>query len=141
MMGPHRAETQRTAAPSLWLRIAAAPAEVPLARHRVVEFAESLGLGEARSVGLALTEALSNAITHAYRGVPAGEIEVTAEDRADRLVVAVRDFGLGMAPRADSPGMGVGLPLIGTLTEEVQIVRREDGTDIIMIFTKRPAGD
>jgi serine/threonine-protein kinase RsbW len=124
---------------ALCLRIDAVAAEVPPVRRRVMRFAEEHGVDDGAMLGLALTEALSNAITHAYRDGEIGEIEITAEEHEDRLVVAVRDFGAGMAPRADSPGMGLGLPLIGTLARDLQIESGEDGTDVIMNFPKRRA--
>jgi len=38
-----------------------------------------------------------------------------------RLVVTVGDEGHGIVPRPDSPGLGLGLPLIARLTQRCEI--------------------
>jgi serine/threonine-protein kinase RsbW len=118
------------------LRFPARAEHVPPTRHDVVAFARRLGVDDAAAVGLAVTEALSNAIVHAYCGRSVGDVAVTARDEDDRVRVTVRDFGVGLAPRPESPGMGVGLPLISTLAADVQIERLADGTAVTMTFAK-----
>ena len=55
--------------------------------------------------------------------------------REEKLEVVVRDEGMGIAPRADSPGLGLGLPLIASLTESVQLGRDDDErTEVRMTF-------
>ena len=54
---------------------------------------------------------------------------------ADELTVVVTDDGRGMQPRADSPGLGLGLPTIGRLAALVDL--REPpggGTELSMTF-------
>jgi serine/threonine-protein kinase RsbW/stage II sporulation protein AB (anti-sigma F factor) len=47
----------------------------------------------------------------------------------------VRDEGRGVVPRADSPGLGLGLPLIATLTESLELGTGEDNaTEVRMTF-------
>ena len=60
---------------------------------------------------VAVSEAVTNAVVHAYVDAPApGEVEVFAKrDPDDGLEVHVSDEGRGMMPRRDSPGIGVGL--------------------------------
>jgi anti-sigma regulatory factor (Ser/Thr protein kinase) len=48
---------------------------------------------EARLIILAVDEACSNIIKHAYGGDPAGTITVTVADDAERFTVRLRDFG------------------------------------------------
>ena len=53
-------------------------------------------------------------------------------DVGQRLVV---DEGRGILPRADSPGLGLGLPLIAQMTESLEVHdRRGGGTEIRMAF-------
>jgi serine/threonine-protein kinase RsbW/stage II sporulation protein AB (anti-sigma F factor) len=52
------------------------------------------------------------------------------------VTVVVADDGVGMNPRADSPGMGLGLPLIGNLADKLQIAPAPSGrgTEVRMRF-------
>jgi serine phosphatase RsbU (regulator of sigma subunit)/anti-sigma regulatory factor (Ser/Thr protein kinase) len=126
------------------LRLPATTESVPLARARVVELVEALGLDqEVRdAVALATTEAAANAVTHAYVGSPVEDqvVEIDAWPEQGRLRVVVRDYGGGMRPRADSPGLGLGLSLIGAFADEFE-VRTGDAeagsTEVVMLFADR----
>jgi len=48
---------------------------------------------EARKVVLAVDEACSNIIRHAYAGDPTKTITMTVEDGAERFVIRLRDYG------------------------------------------------
>ena len=48
---------------------------------------------EARKVVLAVDEACSNIIRHAYSGDPTKTITLSVEDDAERFVVQIRDYG------------------------------------------------
>jgi stage II sporulation protein AB (anti-sigma F factor) len=49
--------------------------------------------------------------------------------------LSISDRGGGMAPRHDSPGLGLGLPLVGRIAERVDISARADGgTQVSMCF-------
>jgi serine/threonine-protein kinase RsbW len=53
----------------------------------------------------------------------------------DTVHVVVRDHGRGMTPRPDSPGLGLGLPLIATLTESLELGKSpDDRTEVTMVF-------
>ncbi|MBI5104947.1 MAG: ATP-binding protein [Solirubrobacterales bacterium] len=119
--------TERWSAP-------AAPASVGRLRNAVGTFARQAGLpsGLVGDVKLAVSEALTNAVVHGYRGgSPRGELVVRAALRARHLEVVVEDGGVGMAPRPDSPGMGVGMPLIASLAEESSVKRRAGGGTVV----------
>jgi serine/threonine-protein kinase RsbW/stage II sporulation protein AB (anti-sigma F factor) len=81
-------------------------------------------------------EACANAVVHAYRRSPVpGEIHLRALVEDNALVVEVRDDGSGPSPRTDSPGMGLGLPLMARLTRELQVLDREpSGTLVRLMF-------
>jgi len=88
-------------------------------REAVLSFAEACGVTEAVRVDIALAvgEACSNVVMHAYVGAPApGSLTVEASHPSCELVVAVRDEGRGMLPRPDSPGLGLGLSIMGRLS-------------------------
>jgi serine/threonine-protein kinase RsbW len=111
---------------------------VPSARHAVVAFAEELGIRGTllRDIALAVSEACTNVVLHAYRGHDEpGEFEVTVRRPGDELEVSVSDGGVGMLPHADSPGLGIGLPLIAELTRKLEVRADDDGgTTVLMRF-------
>ena len=118
-----------------WPAVAASVAE---ARNAVTAFAEAAGAtGDAlAAVSLAVSEAVTNAVLHAYLDRPEpGKIEVRARREAGSVIVEVADEGRGMLPRTDSPGLGLGLPLIAQMTESLEVHdRRGGGTEIRMAF-------
>jgi serine/threonine-protein kinase RsbW/stage II sporulation protein AB (anti-sigma F factor) len=111
----------------LELRLEAEPRAVGRARASVVAFAERHGLARGADVALAVTEAVTNAVVHAYRNGAEGQVRVVACARADGLLIVVRDYGCGMQPNPISPGAGLGLAVIGALAGEMNIERPEEG--------------
>ncbi len=86
-------------------------------------------------IRLAVTEACTNVVVHAYPDGEEGPMEVLATMMVDELRVVVRDEGRGIGPRPDSPGLGLGLPLIASLTESVELGRdEEERTEVRMTF-------
>jgi len=114
----------------------AEPAYVGPARRRVAAYAHEHGVADVDGVALAVSEAITNAVLHAYVDGPPGAVYVTATMVAgEGLIVCVGDDGRGMKPREDSPGMGVGLPLVATLADRVEVTRRPGGgTQVRMSF-------
>ena len=127
--------TQLADSPSpLTLSVPARPAGVTEARRALAAYAEQAG-AESTDVELAVAEAVGNAVVHAYPGRSPGTVTVSARIEDDGMVVAVADDGVGMRPNPDSPGLGLGLPLIARLSVEYSI--RENGaggTTVRMIF-------
>jgi anti-sigma regulatory factor (Ser/Thr protein kinase) len=113
------------------MRTAAEPSVVGDVRAAVVDFAQGLGFEDTGQIALAVSEALTNVVIHAYRDREMGDVRIVACDEPDRLVVVVRDYGAGMLPRADSPGLGLGLPLISSMTDALQI-EAADGTGTLL---------
>lgn len=108
-------------------------ANIRRARRAATEFAERIG-ADATSVALAVSEAVTNVVLHAYRGAEPRTFRLEAELDDDRLLVAVIDRGIGMTPNPGSPGAGLGLSLIGHLADSVEIDSSEEGMSIRMIF-------
>jgi anti-sigma regulatory factor (Ser/Thr protein kinase) len=86
---------------------------------------------------------MTNVVMHAYRDATTpGRIDMEAELYGDSLTVRVRDEGHGLKPRLDSPGLGLGLPLISQFATGSDIVSPEQGgTEVIMRFDLREQGD
>jgi serine/threonine-protein kinase RsbW len=111
------------------------PAAPAVARRAIREFLHSHG-ADPRALAdvlLALSEVVTNAVVHGYRG-QAGEVRVAAEHSEDRLMLSVADRGLGMAPRHDSPGLGLGLPLVGRIAKRVDITAEVGGGTLVCMF-------
>src|SRR5215212_8533243 len=84
-------------------------------------------------VQLAVTEAATNAVVHAY-ATTTGDVTVTAAVHEGELAIVIADTGGGLVERSDSPGLGVGLSIIATVADEMRIVSDAGGTKIHMTF-------
>ena len=118
------------------------PSGVGAMRREVAAFAQRAGMDEdgVGAVRLAVSEAATNAVIHAYRDSEGG-LEVRAHVDGAELVVVVRDTGAGLAPRPDSPGLGLGMPLMATVTTRFQIVSQGRGTEVHMAFALPDGND
>lgn len=132
----------RAVSPGAWTW-PATNGSVPLAREVVTGYLRSAGtpdppLGDIR---LALSEAVTNVVEHAYLAAPApGDVRVRVEFDNREIHVDVEDDGRGPKPRLDSPGLGLGLPLIATLTQRMETHdSTAGGTRLAMSFTREPA--
>ena len=88
-------------------------------------------------IALAVTEAATNAVLHAYRDRDdVGTVIVEVERDDDHLCIYVRDEGTGLAPRVDSPGLGLGLGLIAQVADSADVRAPESGgTEVVMRFS------
>ncbi len=125
----------------LEFELSAVEESVPTARERVAEWMRQRGASDAHlyAIKTAVNEAVANAVLHAYCGRPDSSTPVRVRARAYDSSVSLRveDAGKGMAPRHDSPGLGMGLPLIARLTDELEILGtpvRAAGTEVRMTF-------
>jgi anti-sigma regulatory factor (Ser/Thr protein kinase) len=123
-------------------RFPARPASVAALRRAVDDYAASGGIDERRreDIALAVSEAVSNVVVHAYadRDDP-GEVRLDAWIDPNGLQIAICDDGVGMAPRVDSPGLGLGLPLMGKVTDRLMLEASDPspGTCVRMTFALR----
>jgi anti-sigma regulatory factor (Ser/Thr protein kinase) len=105
------------------------------------EFSAALqhaGVEETRrsDIALVLTEAAGNAVVHAYPPRTLGLLYVDAGIAHGNLLLRICDCGRGMGPRTDSPGLGIGLSLIGRLSDGLEIApnRTVGGTRVCAMF-------
>jgi anti-sigma regulatory factor (Ser/Thr protein kinase) len=119
------------------LKFPASSKSVTEARHSVEDYARSLGMRDVDDIGLAVTEAIGNAVLHAYRTREPGTIELRAELLVpDTLLVVIIDDGDGMSPHPETPGLGLGLPLMASLPAGLEIERHNPhGTTVRMRFS------
>jgi anti-sigma regulatory factor (Ser/Thr protein kinase)/PAS domain-containing protein len=118
-------------------RLPAVPESVGEARAALRAFGQAHGVAPELLEGvlLSVSEAATNAVVHAFVDRAPGTLEVVAVAAPDRLTVSVVDDGVGMRPRPDSPGLGLGLPTIGQLAGELDIrPAPAGGTEVRMTF-------
>ena len=102
-------------------------------RQAVADFARGVG-ADPSLVSLAVSEAASNVVFHAYRDRDREPFSVIAEVDGDRLVVIVADRGTGMRPNPDSAGLGLGLSIIGNVADSVEFDSSDSGLAVTMRF-------
>jgi serine/threonine-protein kinase RsbW len=124
--------------PDIELVLPARAENIAIVRHAFGAFSEAFDIDAQTlsDIRLAVTEACTNVVVHAYPDGSEGPLEMLAMLLDDELTVIVRDEGRGILPRADSPGLGLGLPLIASLAESVQLGRdQQDRTEVRMTFS------
>jgi serine/threonine-protein kinase RsbW len=124
--------------PEVRLALPALPANVALVRQALAGLTDELGVDPARAADMkiALTEACTNVVVHAYGEQP-GPLEVTLAVDHGRLVMGVRDRGSGLHPlpgRDEGAPLGFGLALIASLSDELGLVAGRHGTEVRIAF-------
>ena len=130
-------ETSRPVPHAAWSFSAAR--ETPMqARRAVVDWARSFVEDRAvlSDIALAITEATTNVVLHAYRDhEEPGTVKIRADFQQDHVSFSVLDEGSGLAPRVDSPGLGLGLGLIAQVADSADVRAPESGgTEVVMRF-------
>jgi serine/threonine-protein kinase RsbW/stage II sporulation protein AB (anti-sigma F factor) len=121
--------------PALEARFPGTPLGVRSLRRQLSVLAADCGMSPdaVADLRLAVSEAATNAVMHAYADTE-GELAVTAAVKNGELEIVIGDNGAGFVEGRDSPGLGVGLSIIATVTERLRIVSHPDGTEIHMVF-------
>ena len=102
-------------------------------RKAVGDYARRVG-ADPSVVSLAVSEAASNVVFHAYRQSEPLPFTVEAETNSEQLVDTVSDRGSGMKPNPDSPGLGLGLSIIGNVADSVEFDSTDKGLSVRMRF-------
>lgn len=109
---------------------------VPVARAAVCDLAADAGISEQRlqSLQLAVSEAVTNVVRHAYPD-RRGTVWLTAALDTDELCVLVADSGCGHRTPSDDAGLGLGLALIAHECDQMSVSERPcGGTELRMCF-------
>jgi anti-sigma regulatory factor (Ser/Thr protein kinase) len=135
---------RRNVSDRLSLEVPAAAAAVPGARRAITRMCEHLGLtGElTERIRLAVTEACTNCVLHAYGDAASATFAVEARVDGDWLLLVVRDYGQGMTPgRHRGDTLNLGLHLLEELADSASVSTRPGrGTRVAMRFAIPPAG-
>ena len=115
----------------------AVPGSVRAARRALTRFAVQAGASaeQVEAVRLAASEALTNAVKHAYPDSD-GTVEITAALACGELCVLIADDGCGIRPHVSRGGLGLGLTLIASLCDELQIVKGSSGGTGLWLWFK-----
>ncbi|HUB73538.1 MAG TPA: ATP-binding protein [Solirubrobacteraceae bacterium] len=118
----------------------ARPCAIAQARAEVAALAAQHGAGEdeLERVRLAVSEAVTNALMHAYGGDQSRAVQVTAAVIDGELTVVVADDGCGLGAAKPSPGLGLGLGVISLGCDALTVLARAGGgTQLEMRFALR----
>jgi anti-sigma regulatory factor (Ser/Thr protein kinase) len=112
----------------------AEPQSASRARRAVLDSLRGIAV-DRDAIGVVVSEAVTNAVLHAYRHRDRpGEVHVSVHVHDEGVEVAVADDGLGLRPRSDSPGVGLGMPLIADLADRVVVAERDPGVRVAAHF-------
>ncbi|MCE7002911.1 ATP-binding protein [Kibdelosporangium philippinense] len=132
--------------PHVYLRFSADPSKLGSARQEINRWASKLDLDVAltQDIVLALDEATTNAIEHAYLN-RAGPVALFAGcDRSRHCAWAVvSDSGTWRTPRTEPSTRGRGLLLMAALADEFDVTSTASGTTVVLgwpIEDLRPVG-
>lgn len=126
------------------LTLPAKAENVAIVRHALAGLAAAYAMEPDAIADLktVVTEACMNVVVHAYRDD--GPLEVHAWPEDDQLAVAVRDYGVGIRPRAepDRESLRLGLSLIAALSASVEVRGASGGgTQVVMRIALSPNGE
>jgi serine/threonine-protein kinase RsbW len=104
------------------------------ARLAGADLARGAGMTDDRidDLRLVVSEAATNAIQHGRDA--GGDLLLRASVASGELRVWITDKGGGIRPRLGSSGLGLGLPIIASLTDHLEIVSDDEGTTVEMMF-------
>ncbi len=109
----------------------AVPESVGHARRALAALAALGGASEEdlERIRLAVSEAVSNAVIHAYGhgGTGTGTVTLTAAVIDAELTVIVADDGCGFGGAPESQGLGIGLAVIAQLCDSLSMIARSSG--------------
>ena len=126
------------------LTLPARPENVAVVRHVLGAFAESVQLPDEliEDLRLAVTEACTNVVRHAYPDGDPGAVEISIEPRDERVRIVVADAGRGIGTSSDTSGPGLGLPLIAASADTIDLQSAPGGgCRVAMTFLRRAPGE
>src|SRR3954452_959721 len=119
-----------TTPPEVRLTMSARPEGVAVVRQALAGMADALDVDAAvlADMRMAVSEACTNVVVHAYEGDADGVLEVDMAAGETALTIFVRDHGSAIRPARgggerprEAPALGLGLPLIAALTDAFEL--------------------
>jgi serine/threonine-protein kinase RsbW len=116
-------------------RLPASVDSVAAARRAIRRFVLELEV-DVDVIVLAVSEAVANAVLHAYVEQADGTIDLSAHAQPFEVTVTIRDHGSGFAAAPPSTGAGYGLKIIRRLAQHVALKESGDGVELTMHFAR-----
>jgi anti-sigma regulatory factor (Ser/Thr protein kinase) len=110
---------------------------VSVIRWRCLKIAEAAGVSRATLADIALTvsEAVSNAVLHAYPPGEAGSVVLRVKKDSDqRLEISIADTGVGLGNAQSRGGAGQGMLLMDQLADQWRVTSQSPGTLVTLSF-------
>jgi serine/threonine-protein kinase RsbW len=129
-----------SARPEVLLTMPARPEGVGVVRQALAGMADALDFEAPvlADMKMAVTEACTNVVVHAYDETDGGVLEVEMRATEEGLTIVVRDHGTGIQPRparSEPAALGLGLPLIAALSDAFELRGSAGaGTEVTMTF-------
>ncbi len=135
-------------APVVFLDLPARAEGVGVVRQALVGVADGLALDTTilSDAKMAVTEACTNCVVHAYPHAEDGRFEVEMFADEVSLTVVVRDHGAGLDTaqegRSGTAALGLGMPLIAALSDRFEVdATPGSGTEVRMTFAYERSAD
>ncbi|WP_156426520.1 ATP-binding protein [Mycobacterium sp. IS-3022] len=105
-------------------------------RHRLLDWMAPIGVPDpvVADIVLAVNEAATNCVEHAYRDCDDGVIVIDATVEDERIIVCVSDHGAWRTPSAEPTTRGRGLPIIRAVGDGVDVAGSASGTTVRIDF-------
>jgi len=137
------------------LKVSSDSSNLELIRKFVFDVATKSGFSieDANKIELAVDEACSNVVKHAYRGEEKETIEIDVNVQEDRIIVKVKDKGKGFNPQSiQPPDMveylkqykmgGLGIHIIKSLMDEIDFkIKPGIKNEVIMVKFFQPRSE
>ena len=125
---------------ALEVQVRAIPEEISGVRRAARAFAVEHGVIHPDDVAIAISEVCTNVVVHAYADGAPGSLTVSGAPAGSFVWFVIRDHGSGPIPRPDSPGLGMGLPIIAQVADHFEIGCPEGGGTSVRLGFKRHEG-
>lgn len=120
----------------LRIEVPATADRLALIRRQLLGWMEPIGVpGDVGAdIVLAVNEAATNCVEHAYRGSGDGTVVIEAALDDGRIVVCISDHGEWRTPSTAPTTRGRGLPIIRAIGDGVEVRRSVSGTTVRIGF-------
>ncbi|MGV0835975.1 SpoIIE family protein phosphatase [Mycolicibacterium thermoresistibile] len=120
----------------LRIEVPATPDRLSEVRARLTGWLDAAGVPELLSsdIVLAVNEACTNSVEHAYRDTEPGRMQVHADLRGERIDLRIVDYGTWKMPDANPRIRGRGLPMMRAISADVQVDPTRTGTTVELTF-------